>query len=177
MRRQAGQPSYAHGVTRVAMMLLCLLGSGCVTGRQWEFYGANSPGTTSGVPGARPLEMRTVVATDDDGSMYDLSSKTLEIWIRDGEGHELLRDELMYEAADIEAEYTWTQWSEVTVRIRESGDPESHDPYDRALVQQGGRYLVTLVYRYNSENDEFVRVKALPGAQGSSVATQTPAAP
>ena len=78
-------------------------------------------------------------------------NRKVQIFIQDTEKHDLLQDELKVESASIDAKIKWEDRQHIELMLYERGNEYAEDEYNKLLIKNGPRHLVTLNYFWNGE--------------------------
>jgi len=139
------------------LVLLVLIGSVWLAGCRGTAFLGRGVGQFP-AQGALQYGAELYIETPDSGSMFALQDKDLWVRVYDTSHALVLNDRLeRRRAAMVEGTADWPTFDDLTVVIKEVGDPRSSDPYNAELVRSGPRTLFTLHYRYDEARQEFVR--------------------
>lgn len=85
--------------------------------------------------------------------------RKIEILILDKNKNKVLEDTFEIESASIETKIKWVEFKRLTLDFYEVGNKYAEDEYNKQLIQEGPKYLITLNYiwdgiKYTKSNTE-----------------------
>lgn len=103
-------------------------------------------------PGSKPHEnnwtyLCKVISWDPVGKEpTDKGNRKIQIIIHDKEKNNLLRDEFELVSASINSRIKWENRKHLNLEIYERGNQFAEDDYNKQLIKEGPRHLITLSY-------------------------------
>jgi hypothetical protein len=77
--------------------------------------------------------------------------RKIDIIIHDKSKINVLQDTLEIESASIETKIKWYKFEHITLSLYERGNEYAKDEYNKRLIKEGRKHLVTLSYVWNGE--------------------------
>ena len=75
--------------------------------------------------------------------------RKIEIRIKDKDNKVVLKDQLELDCASIDRKIHWEKFDNLTIELFERGNEYAEDEYNRGLVKEGPKHLLTLKYHWN----------------------------
>ena len=111
-------------------------------------------------PGSEPHEnnwthLGKILVWDPYGKgTTDRAEKKVEITIVDKNKKNILRHKIKQTSASISQEVYWEEFGRITIKLFEVGNKYAEDQYNKHLVEQGPKHLITLSFSW--DGDKFV---------------------
>ena len=78
-----------------------------------------------------------------------MGQRKIEIFIYDKKENKLLHDEIILDCASLEREISWDKFDSLTIKLYERGNQFANNEYNKKLIKEGQRHLITLNYSWN----------------------------
>jgi len=81
----------------------------------------------------------------------DKGIRKIQIIVQDKEKNVVLEDKLEFNCAPISREIIWSTLEKLNIKIYERGNPFAEDEYNKRLIKEGPRLLISLLYIWDGE--------------------------
>lgn len=83
------------------------------------------------------------------------AKRKIEIYVYNKNEEKVLYDSIELITASLEKEIIWDKFETLTIKLYERGNEFSSDEYNKKLIKEGKRHLITLKYFWNG--NKFIR--------------------